>query len=272
MVDSVLNRIERLLLLAETEDARHKARLLFSHFMPDGRGDAQAEKMLFEAAERVADGYPVQYALGEWDFLDFTLKVGEGVLIPREETSALLAAARPFMREHPQAAVTELCAGSGALAIAAAREFPQARVAAVEKYESALKYLRENTALCAPEVAVVCADVMGYEGSLEPRSVDVIMCNPPYVTAAEFAELSRTVLYEPKQALTDGSDGLSFYRYIAENYFVCLSDGGLLVFEAGDGRADEIAEIMRGSGYTDIRVKNDCFECPRAVAGVKPLR
>ena len=232
---------------------------------PDGA--SRLEAMCADRARR----RPLQYILGEWDFLDFTLRVGEGVLIPRDDTEVTaLTASRLTRRAGPGASVLDLCAGTGAIAIAVARLVRGARVTAVEKYDGAMRYLRENAAALAPQVRAVQADVFGFEKTLAPASLDVIVSNPPYVTAAEMEHLAPELAFEPRTALEAPDEGLAFYRHIARAYRFALKAGGALVFEIGDTQEEAVRGILAENGYRGLDVLPDAEERPRCAVGFAP--
>lgn len=230
----------------------------------------EATRLKIMCADR-ARRRPLQYILGEWDFLDFTLRVGEGVLIPRADTEVTaLEAARLARLAGARAKALDLCAGSGAIAIAVARHAPDANVCAVEKYDGALRWLRENVAALAPRVRAVQADVFGFERRLAPASVDVIVSNPPYVTADEMKELAPELLFEPRTALEAPDEGLAFYRYIAREYRFALKPGGALVFEIGDTQEKAVRAILEENGYARCAVFPDAEGRPRCARGFAP--
>ena len=160
-------------------DARELCRLCCKAdplLAPDSPVPEAAQQRLAQLCARRARHEPLQYLLGEWDFLDFTVEVGPGVLIPRADTECVAetavaalkrAAARPGREDEP--AGLDLCAGTGVLAIALARGVPAARVTAVEKSGEAFSFLQRNCAALAPRVAAVQADVFGYENTLAPH-------------------------------------------------------------------------------------------------------
>ncbi|MEG2174684.1 MAG: HemK/PrmC family methyltransferase, partial [Oscillospiraceae bacterium] len=94
--------------------------------------------------KRLSEGYPLQYLLGEWEFYSIPLAVGEGVLIPRPDTETLVDTALEFMHSHKAPVIADLCAGSGAIALALAEHLPSAQLFAVELSSDALRYLRRN--------------------------------------------------------------------------------------------------------------------------------
>ena len=247
-------------------DARELCRLCCKAdplLAPDFPVPEAAQQRLAQLCARRARHEPLQYLLGEWDFLDFTVEVGPGVLIPRADTECVAqtavaalkrAAARPGREDEP--AGLDLCAGTGVLAIALARGVPAARVTAVEKSGEAFSFLQRNCAALAPRVAAVQADVFGYENTLAPHSVDVIVSNPPYVTAQEYEALAPELRFEPREALVAPQQGLCFYRHIAPAYFPALKSGGALVFEIG-------------AGHAGISVRRDAAGLPRCVYAEK---
>ncbi len=228
----------------------------------------QTERYLSLARGR-ADGRPLQYLLGEWPFLGLTLEVGEGVLIPREETELLVRTAAEQLKGRENPEVVDLCAGTGAVALGLASLVPGARISAVEKYEDALAYLRRNIKRTGfPGVKAVRLDV------LDPASVecfstlDAVVSNPPYVCAGEIASLQREVRREPREALDGGEDGLVFYRAIAEIWLPKLKPGGVAAVEIGEGQARDV-EALFSSELTEIGTFRDFNGTERVVAGKK---
>ena len=146
------------------------------------------QKKLDALCEKRCARFPLQYLCGEWDFLDLTLKVGPGVLIPRADTETVAEAAVEAAREAgPGAAVADLCSGTGAIALGVATHVPGARVTAVELSPDALAYLRANNAACGRPLCVVQADVLRWQEECAPGSFDVIVSNPPYIAPEELS-------------------------------------------------------------------------------------
>lgn len=212
-----------------------------------------------EFLDRRAGGYPLQYLLGEWDFYDLTLQVGEGVLIPRPETEILVEEALKFLRtrERPDgrpAEVLDLCAGSGCIGLAVAKHAPDCRVTLVEQSPEALRWLNRNRErLNLPNVRVLQGDVLAGPAALDLPAADLILSNPPYVTDAEMAVLQEEVRYEPRMALEAGEDGLRFYRSLAEDWLPILLPGGMMAVECGDRQADEVDRLFAAvTPYTAV--------------------
>lgn len=224
------------------------------------------ERYLALARER-AGGRPLQYILGEWPFLGLTLKVGEGVLIPREETELLVRTAAEMLKGREAPEIIDLCAGTGAVALGLASLLPGAHVAAAEKYPVALSFLRRNIEKTGlPNVRAVPLDVLDPASPENFGGLDAVVSNPPYVCAGEIASLQREVQREPHEALDGGGDGLVFYRAIAEVWLPKLKPGGIVAVEIGEGQARDVENLF-SAALTGIRTFRDFSGTERVVAG-----
>ncbi len=238
--------------------------------MLHGALTAEEEAEIRRMAALRMTGQPLQYILGEWEFYGMRLFVGEGVLIPRPDTEALVDAVLAFAKglESPQ--IADLCSGSGCIALALRENLPQAQVTAVEKSEHALSYLQKNAAYHHADVRILQADVLDPDTAAQFEALDVIVSNPPYLTAEEMRSLQREVRHEPELALYGVTeDGLHFYREIPKLWKDSLRNGGLLAFEVGDGQADAVGQILAQRQFTDIRIVQDLAGNPRVVMGRK---
>lgn len=217
---------------------------------------------------RRLSGEPLQYIIGNWDFYGYTLKVGEGVLIPRQDTEILVDEVLQKIKDNETPVVIDLCSGSGAIALIVALTHKNAQVTAVEYSPKAIKYLRQNAEeLGAANIAVLEADI--FENLSLPMA-DVVVSNPPYLTADEMKEIPTEVEHEPGDALYGGEDGLKFYRHIAENYKYCIKKGGFLMFEVGYRQAQQVQKILTDAGFVDTQLFKDTGGHFRVVAGRLP--
>lgn len=234
----------------------------------------KAEAFLTALSQR--ESRPLQYILGEWPFDGMMLRVGEGVLVPREDTMALVELTCERLEEKGSASsplrILDLCAGTGAVGLALARRIPGACVTCVELSDEAWPYLAENIERWGEaRVTAARGDVLaGYETmGIEPDSIDVIVSNPPYIPAADIAGLAREVRQEPAMALDGGEDGLDFYRAIASLWSGAVKGGGMLCMEFGEGQFEDINRIIVRHGWGNIRSKQDFSGKLRAINGTK---
>ncbi len=262
---------------AGCEDAAFDARCLLEDIggLPRGRmpdetplTDETYERLQAALARR-AGGYPLQYILGEWEFLTLTLRVGEGVLIPRADTEVLCETAAACLRGVSRPRVLDLCAGSGCVALGVASLCAGAQVTAVELSDAAYPYLLENIARY-PSLTVTAtqADVL-YDAADFADDYDAILSNPPYIPTADMDGLMREVHYEPRMALDGSEDGLRFYRVIADVWSRKLRDGGVCAVEVGIGQAEAVAALFRAADLRDVHTVNDLGGVPRVVCGIR---
>lgn len=225
-------------------------------------------------AARRAAREPLQYILGQWDFLDFTLEVGPGVLCPRADTEVVCEAAVELLQKagDPAPVVLDLCAGTGCLGLGVIRFVPGARVTCWEKSHEALAYLRRNAAnaLKGAEVAVQEGDVLTGWQDVPPGSVDLIVSNPPYLTDAEMHELMPETAREPAMALDGGADGLAFYRCLTGPWKTVLRPGGWLVLEIGYEQRQAVLDLGKQNGWVNGSCRQDYGGNDRAILLQKP--
>lgn len=193
---------------------------------------------LLEAIEQRADErIPTAYLLGEAWLGDFRFTVDSRVIVPRSFFAELLEDGFAPWVEDPEAVVSalDLCTGSGCLAILMAHAFPNAEVCAVDLSEDALEVARINVADYGLQdrIELVHGDV--FEG-LEGRRFDLILSNPPYVTAEAMDALPPEYLHEPQMALASGEDGLDVVRRLLAEAADHLNPGGILAVEVGHNR------------------------------------
>lgn len=214
---------------------------------------------VYNDVEYRCKGKPLQYVLGEWDFWKYTFMVGEGVLIPRPDTETLIENILDICRKHNinSPKILDLCSGSGCIAITLDKEIPCSEVWAVEKYDEAFEYLAENIKFNNSDVKAVKADVLSTETARKFRDFDIIVSNPPYLTAEEMCDLQKEVQAEPQSALFGGADGLDFYRIITEMWRYSLKAGGYICYEFGMNQHDAVAEILKLNNFINIKFTED---------------
>ena len=235
--------------------------------LDDGPSAAEAAR-LSALAERRAAREPLQYILGEWDFMDFTLKVGPGVLCPRADSEIVCESALALLQGRERPVVYDLCAGTGCLGLGIMRHSPGALVTCVEKSPEAWHYLTANTAQTG--VRTVQADVFTYYKTLPAEGADLIISNPPYLTGAEMRALMPETAQEPAMALDGGADGLDFYRLLTEKYRDAVRPGGWLVLEIGYAQGSAVLALGAACGWVNTSCRKDYGGNDRAVLLQKP--
>lgn len=207
--------------------------------------------------KRRATREPLQYIVGTVDFCDLQFKVDARALIPRHETEELV---ERVMQVLPQAPTTilDLGTGSGVLACVFAHRYPNARVDAVDCSAAALSLARENAHSLGLEARLTFHQGSWWEPlpAAEPR-YDLIVSNPPYLTAAEMASAAPEVLqYEPHAALGAGVDGLDDFRLIFQHVRSFLNSGGLLALETGIAQCGSLDALAANAGLHGEHLKD----------------
>lgn len=210
---------------------------------------------------------PVQYILGETDFMGLRLAVGAGALVPRPETEFLVECALEVVGGRPACAILDVGTGTGNVALALAQRVAGSSVVSIDVSSDALSWARRNAeTLGIQNVAFELRDVLA--DPFSPGSIDLLVSNPPYISVEEYQKLEPDVRdFEPQTALCDGGDGLKFYRRLAAVAATILNDGGWVVVEVGCGQATDVERLFRDAGLTDVASLLDFAGIPRVVKG-----
>ena len=223
---------------------------------------------LRELVKRRQAGEPVAYLTGRKEFWSLDLAVDKRVLIPRPDTETTVEEALERLKERTAEEPPRLAdvgTGSGAIALALAKNHPQALVFACDVSPDALAVARANAERLGLAVTFL-------EGNLaEPLRAlgrfDLIVANLPYVRAGDIPGLAPEVRSEPWLALDGGEDGLHLVRTLVAMAPEVLAPGGALVLEIGEGQAAATAELCRAAGLNDVRVRADLGGIDRVVSG-----
>ena len=249
------------------ESPRLQAELLIGHALGLKRMQLylQFERLLTEAdlekirplVRRRGQREPLQYILGETEFHGLRLKVDRRALIPRPETELLLAAALAAC-STPLARALDLGTGSGAIALAIAKEIPSAVVIGVDVSDEALALARENAIGLGLADRVTFLKSSWFAALPMDARFDLIIANPPYLSAEETAATAPEVHgHEPALALTAADGGLADLRTILAGAPAFLVSGGLLALETGITQHAELTALARASGYTRVESRPD---------------
>lgn len=232
--------------------------------------DENKKTLLEDAIKRRQRGEPIQYITGSWPFMGEYFYVGEGVLIPRDDTEVVVREADRLIKKYCLKSCIDLCSGSGIIAITLKKLNKDLSVTAVEKYSEAYSYLCKNRDKLSADINAVYDDLYTYYKHIEDNSVDILVSNPPYIRSDEIGTLQKEISFEPETALDGGDDGLSFYRAITDRYTDKIKPGGFIALEIGEDQADDIFSILKDR-YTDIKIYRDIQGLPRAATARKSL-
>ncbi len=234
----------------------------------DKQVSKKAEVEFLSLIRRRISGEPLQYILGEWEFMGYPFYVGEGVLIPRPETELLVEFAENNLKNEKAPVVFDLCSGSGCIAISVAKLFPKAKVYAVEKSDKAIEYLKKNVKLNkAKNVEIIRGDICDNR-LLQGITPDLILSNPPYIKSDELQSLQKEVQREPAMALDGGFDGLDFYKVLAEIWLCRLPRGKSMAVECGEAQGEDVSQLFfLAKSETDLI--NDLSGIQRVVTAIR---
>ena len=271
MLKDTYLKLREILAQADIESPEYESRLIIENVtgmsrasqIANAEAEIKDEEKMLQMAQKRAKHIPLQYILGSWSFMGFELKVGEGVLIPRDDTEVLVNLCLEYLRDIPNPKAIDLCAGSGAISLALSK-LGKADVTAVELSDKAYNFLLEN--IKNTDINPFKGDVLECYNSFT-EYYNLIASNPPYIKTGELKTLQTEVGYEPKMALDGGADGLDFYRAIIKNWTPRLKKGGAMAFELGEGQAAPVAEMLEQYGYKSIKTALDLGGTERAIIG-----
>jgi release factor glutamine methyltransferase len=225
----------------------------------------QAAERFAALLERRGQGEPVAYLTGEKEFWSLALRVTPDVLVPRPETETLIEAALAAGRNDAACDVVDLGTGSGAIAIALARERPQWRITATDVSEAALAVARRNAdRLCGARIEFLSGD---WYQPLAARRFDLIVSNPPYIAAEDAALRTPELGFEPQPALVAGVTGLEALAVLIAQAPRHLKQYGQLVVEHGSDQAPAVRSLLGAAGFSNIRTHRDLAGHERVTAG-----
>ena len=232
----------------------------YVHGEEDITQDAQKEYEI--AVQKRAEHIPLQYIIGEQEFMGLRFKVNSNVLIPRQDTETLVEQVLKIVK--PGMKVLDLCTGSGCVLISVLKNAPELTGMGSDISKTALLVAKENAKLHEVDAAWVRSDL--FDNITE--TFDVIMANPPYIPTGEILSLMPEVRdFEPENALDGGADGLDFYRKIAGQVKDYLNPGGYVYMEIGYDQGEAVSELMRNAGFTEVEVIKDLARNDRVVKG-----
>lgn len=230
---------------------------------------------LHDLVKRAGLQEPVAYLTGRTEFYSIDLDITSDCLIPRPETELLVQRAIEFLRTRMgMQFVCDLCTGSGCIAVAVAKNFSDARVIATDISAGALEIAAGNVAKhqLHERVELLQGDLFEpLVRQLDVDAFDLILCNPPYVSSAEYETLAKNVRdYEPKSALLAGTEGLDIYRRLIDKVDEFLKPGAALMLEIGHAQGPAVRELLEETeAFAEIKIEKDRHDNDRVVTARK---
>ena len=214
------------------------------------------------AVKKRAEHIPLQYIVGETEFMGLKFKVNSNVLIPRQDTETLVEEALKTVK--PGMKVLDMCTGSGCIIISILHNVEGVKGYAVDISKQAVNVAKENAKLNEVPVLFERSDLF----EMVTEKFDVIVSNPPYIPSKVIETLMPEVRdHEPIKALDGKEDGLYFYRRITEESVAYLKPGGYLLYEIGHDQGEAVSSYMRENGFDEIEVIRDLAGLDRVVRG-----
>ena len=214
------------------------------------------------ALKKRSEHIPLQYIVGETEFMGLPFKVNSSVLIPRQDTETLVEEALKVAKQGMK--VLDMCTGSGCIIISILHHGKDLEGYASDISRHAINVAKENAKLNQVAVSFETGDLFDHIKG----KYDIIVSNPPYIRTDEISKLMPEVQnFEPFDALDGKEDGLFFYRRIVEQAGDYLNPGGHLLFEIGHAQGTDVSELMVQAGFKDVRVIKDLAGNDRVVTG-----
>lgn len=225
-----------------------------------------------EILYRLKTGEPIQYILGKANFYGMYLDVDKSTLIPRPETEQLVDL---IVKENSNTAdlrVLDIGTGTGAIAIALARNLPFSQVSALDISPDAISVARQNASKLKCKINFITEDLFLF--NIKPNSFDIIVSNPPYICESEKKDMEQNVLdFEPASALfVPDNDPLLFYRRIASIARSGLRERGSLYFEINPAYSEKMVRMLNEFGYKNIEVIKDFYNRSRFIVAKTPSK
>ena len=271
-----VNLGEKVLSMADIAEAKTDAWLLLEMVCKIDRSfyylhmaEEMPEEQMSEyqiALRKRAEHVPLQYIVGETEFMGLKFKVNSSVLIPRQDTETLVEEALKVVR--PGMRVLDLCTGSGCILLSLLHYSNDCEGVGVDISQEALRVAAQNAELLDIKADFLKSDL--YEKVT--GKFDLLVSNPPYIERKVIPTLMEEVReYDPYIALDGGEDGLDFYRRIIGGAQDYLKRGGQILMEIGSGQAKAVSELLREAGFKEIDVCRDFAGLDRVVSGRLPI-
>jgi release factor glutamine methyltransferase len=267
------------------DSPRLSAELLLSHILSMSRIDLYTRfdtpvpqdklDILHSFVKRAAQNEPLAYLIGKTEFYSIEFDITPDCLIPRPETELLVERSVDFLRNRTgRQLVCDLCTGCGSIAVAVAKNFPDAGIIATDISQAALNIAEKNVQKysLADRIKLLCGDLFDpLIPQIDTGKFDLIVCNPPYISSADYSTLDKNVKdYEPQSALCGGADGLDIYRRLAEKCDCFLKPDAALILEIGYSQGQAVRDLLGSSRcFAEIKIEKDFQNNDRVVIARK---
>lgn len=222
--------------------------------------DEKIENELKIINDKINEGYPLQYAIGKWNFYGLDLLVDKRALIPRYETEILVDLIINDNSNNKK--ILDIGTGSGAISLALSKNLKDSKIIGVDISKNAIDLANENKIkLNINNVEFKESDIFS---NIEEK-FDIIVSNPPYINKEDFEKLDKKLYYEPQNALYGGEDGLYFYKKIIKNAKNFLNKNGKIYLEIGYDQKDSISNLLEEYGYKQIKSYRDFNDFDRII-------
>lgn len=222
--------------------------------------DEKIENELKIINDKINEGYPLQYAIGKWNFYGLDLLVDKRALIPRYETEILVDLIINDNSNNKK--ILDIGTGSGAISLALSKNLKDSKIIGVDISKNAIDLANENKIkLNINNVEFKESDIFS---NIEEK-FDIIVSNPPYINKEDFEKLDNKLYYEPQNALYGGEDGLYFYKEIIKNAKKFLNKNGKIYLEIGYDQKDSISDLLEEYGYKQIKSYKDFNDFDRII-------
>lgn len=222
--------------------------------------DEKIENELKIINDKINEGYPLQYAIGKWNFYGLDLLVDKRALIPRYETEILVDLIINDNSNNKK--ILDIGTGSGAISLALSKNLKDSKIIGVDISKNAIDLANENKIkLNINNVEFKESDIF----SNIDEKFDIIVSNPPYINKEDFEKLDKKLYYEPQNALYGGEDGLYFYKKIIKNAKNFLNKNGKIYLEIGYDQKDSISNLLEEYGYKQIKSYKDFNDFDRII-------
>lgn len=259
-------------LLLEYKTEKNRA-YYFAHQEEEVTGETEADYL--QLIRKRAGHIPLQHLTGQAFFMGYEFFVNKNVLVPRQDTEVLVEEALSVMKEMRSPRILDMCTGSGCILISLLLEKEGSTGTGVDISAEALKVAKRNAESLGVasrgeflESNLFSSDALQKKDGNDMDKYDILISNPPYIRTEEIESLMEEVrLFDPRIALDGREDGLYFYRQITEGALSCLKPGGWLLYEIGYDQGQDVAELMKKAGFSQVQIKRDLAGLDRVVLG-----